>query len=298
MSNYFWNILARLAYPLFWERYKKQASALGLREPVFVLSFDCDTDADAEATVDILEWLTAHDIKISLAVPGEQLLKHADLYRAAAEHADFINHGARPHAEWHDGRYWSTTFYDQMSVSDVVNDIVQGHRIVCDTTGKIPRGFRAPHFAHVQHPRLQRKIHHALRKLKYAYSSSTLPREAFFKAPIYKIDEIYEIPVTGRYNAPFNVFDSWSHVHSPEFPTILQTYPRRLQDTVDALQEFNIPAILNYYVDPSHVIKQPLFYETLLTIQEQGILFYSFEDVLVRLHLIEQPHPQYEEATL
>src|ERR1700748_823015 len=83
------------------EQYASRAASLGLGSPVLFLSFDCDTDLDPPATIEVMKLLDSLGIKATFAVPGVQLERGATIYREVAERgSEFMNHGHLPHAAW------------------------------------------------------------------------------------------------------------------------------------------------------------------------------------------------------
>src|SRR5262245_54263038 len=94
--------------------YGAKARAQGFDRLLLYLTFDCDTDEDAAAALELDPWLRARGIRGAYAVPGTQLIRAADSYqRLMAAGAAFLNHGYVPHAEWREDRYVPVTFYDQ-----------------------------------------------------------------------------------------------------------------------------------------------------------------------------------------
>ena len=177
--------MARLLPSPLWKAYGRKAKAQGFDRLYFALSCDCDTPEDAEAAARLHEWLTPRGMKATYAVPGEQLVAAAATYKRLAEDgAAFINHGARPHAEWRNGRYWSITFYHEMSPAQVVDDIKEGDRILREVIGRAPSGFRAPHFGLYQRPEELQTLHGALVGLGYRFSTSTVPALGLRRGPI------------------------------------------------------------------------------------------------------------------
>ena len=130
-----------------------KARAVGIDGALIVLSFDCDTPLDAVAARELDQQLVRRGIARTYAVPGQTLSNAASTYRElAAKGAVFINHGARPHAEERGGSFQAITFYNEMTPQEVVDDMREGDRIVCEAIGERPRGFRAPHFGYFQKP--------------------------------------------------------------------------------------------------------------------------------------------------
>ena len=93
--------LLALFYPKsIWERNLQHATRLGLNRPVFILSFDCDTDLDILVVEGVHSKLLAAGIRPIYAVPGELLIQGSEVYRRISESgAEFINHGYKSHSE-------------------------------------------------------------------------------------------------------------------------------------------------------------------------------------------------------
>jgi len=262
---------------LFWEPYARHARNLGLDQLYLILSFDCDTPEDIQAADEIHQWLKARGCNGVFAVPGAQLKEGAATYRKmAAEGVKFINHGAAPHTEWRDGRYWSITFYDRMTPAEVEADIRLGHRIMTDVLGVAPKGFRAPHFGHYQQPEQLQHIYRILESLDYEYTTTTVPRFLISHGPAYRVGKLHEIPISGTYSSPLKILDSWTNLQSPYTPEITDAYSKAFISSVKQLLRAKIPGLINYYVDPAHVAKSPFFYASLNYCLEAGIPFLTY----------------------
>ena len=269
---------------VIWSRYGRRARDAGFDRLYLVLSFDCDTPEDAEAAVRVHDWLRARDLKATYAVPGAQLEANPAVYRRIADEGGrFINHGALPHAEWRRTRYWSITFYHEMTASQVVEDITRGHEIVTRVVGHRPTGFRAPQFGLYQKPDQLCLMHGALRTLGYRYSTSTLPAFAVARGPVVPINGIVEVPVSGSWESPRIVLDSWGRIVSPEQPEIRDDYASTFMETVDRLTAAGIPGVLNYYVDPAHVHHREGFYRAVSHAIDRGLVVAHYEDLLDRV---------------
>lgn len=263
----------------FWRRYADRARALGIDALYLVLSFDCDTPDDAAAAEVVFDRLDPLGIGVTLAVPGELLRASAPTYRRLAERgARFMNHGALPHAALRDGRYWSITFYAQMTPAEVARDIEEGDRIVREVIGP-PKGFRAPHFGLFQGSEQLSLIHRVCGSLGYSYASTTVPSFAFRRGPIASVDGLVEVPVSGTSRHPLTILDSWGHLSSPYDLELLPAYGSKLRATVDDLLKLGIPGVLNYYVDPVHVHGSEVFYSALEHALARGLRPLLLEDV-------------------
>ena len=245
------------------------------------MSFDCDTSEDIPAAAEIHSWLKTRGLNGVFAVPGKLLQEGAETYRKmAAEGAEFINHGGAAHTEWREGRYWSITFYNQMTSAEVEADIRQGHEIVKDVISKPPNGFRAPHFGHYQNPEQLQHIYRILESLDYQYATTTVPRFLISNGPAYRVGKLREIPISGTYSSPLKILDSWTNLQSPYAPEITKTYSEAFIASVRQLLKAEIPGLINYYVDPAHVAKSPFFYEALNYCLDANIPFLTYSTFL------------------
>jgi hypothetical protein len=261
--------------------YSQRARAQGFDRLYVLMSFDCDTPEDIPAAEQLDMWLRERNIPATYAVPGAMLQQGAEVYRRIADAgAEFINHGALPHTERRDGRYWSVTFYHEMSPYQVAEDIQRGHEIVKQVIGKTPVGFRAPHFGNFQKPEQREMIYAVLREFGYGYSSSTLPELGFQHGPVVDVGGLWEVPLSGTIEAPYSVFDSWSHVVSPYKPVVREEYGDLFIRTLARLLELEVCGVLNYYVDPAHIVRAPAFYCALEFMSAHGVPAICFDQVL------------------
>jgi hypothetical protein len=276
------SLFYRLFPRVFWAPYAKKAEQIGLKTICIILSYDCDTDADAQASGILNEWLRSKAIRATFAVPGKQLARNRFRYIDIKKSGSFfINHGGAAHTQWKNNRYWSTTFYDQMTENEVVNDIRRGHEVFIDVLGEEPKGFRAPHFGHFQSEQNLELIYRTLRELGgYQYVSGTLPTVAMKNGPIYKVDGLYEIPVLGSYYWPTRIFDSWTHRKDRMSRQVKESYGSELISTIRAFRHAGIPALLNYYADPSHVVASQRYYEALEYALDSGVVFLDYQDII------------------
>jgi hypothetical protein len=267
-----YRVAGKITPDLLFRRYGKLAQMQGFDRLYIILSFDCDSPEDIPAAKIIHSYLNERGLKGTFAVPGHLLKEGADVYRRLSEDgADFINHGALPHVEKRNGRYWSKTFYNEMSVGEVIEDIKDGHQIFNSVIGHPPIGFRAPHFGTILNPLLIKNIYRVLQELKYQYSSSTMPISGYRFGPVQKINGLHEIPLSGSYNHPLDVLDSWSNVISPYNPIVKNEYAVQLIQTVEHLMNLNVGGVLNYYVDPAQVIENESFFRALDFLVERDV---------------------------
>jgi hypothetical protein len=257
---------------LAFEAMAKKARAVGIDRPLLWLSFDCDTDADAEAAERIDPWLRARGIRASYAVPGVQLELAAGAYsRLAAVGAEFLNHGYQPHAEWREDRYHPITFYDQMSADEVLADVRRAHEAVLRVTGRAPLGFRAPHFGSFQAPQQLALLHGEAHRLGYSWCSTTVPEFGLQHGPVVRCGDMYEFPLSGSLRTPGLILDSWCHLEDRANYKLAPSYAELMKETVDFMVDNGVPGLLSYYADPAHVEGQPPFFEAMEHLAARGV---------------------------
>jgi len=244
-----------------WVGYARKARALGLERTTLFLSFDCDTDEDADAMPELHAFLASLGIAYTLAVPGEQLRRGAGTYKTLAGMGlEFMNHGQAPHTARRGDRYVSATFYHEMPPEAVERDIREGHETVLQVTGTAPRGFRAPHFGLFQKEAQLALVRRVARSLGYSYCSTTAPSAAMRGGPAFIEDGLVELPILGAARIPHKMYDSWSYLADPVRYRLSPGYARLGIETVDFFRDKGIPALLSWYADPSHVLGQPAFH--------------------------------------
>jgi len=273
--------MGKIQPDFLFRRYGNLARMQGFDRLYLILSFDCDSPEDIPAAKIIHSYLNERGLKGTFAVPGHLLKEGANVYyQLSEEGADFINHGALPHVEKRDGRYWSKTFYNEMPIDEVIQDIKSGHQIFRSVFGHSPIGFRAPHFGTILDPSLIKKIYQTLNSLNYQYSSSTMPISGFRFGPVQKIGRLHEIPLSGSYDRPLDILDSWSNVISPYNPVVKNEYAAQLIQTINHLTSLNIGGVLNYYVDPAHVVKNESFFRALDFLVENDIPSLHYRELI------------------
>lgn len=266
------------------DAYVAAAHRLGLERPCLFLSFDCDTDLDADAAEEVHDFLASLGIKATYAVPGAQLLKSPDPYRRLAQRgAEFMNHGGLPHAEWREDHWVGITFYDSMMQGAVEADIRRGHEIVTEVIGRVPLGFRAPHFGCYQKPEQLARLHGTAANLGYQYCSTTIPSFGLTRGPAYETDGLLEFPCFGSARYPETILDSWTYLTDRKQYALGNEYLNLMIETVDFLAKNRVPAILTWYADPAHVVGQRPFYEAMKHIAASGIVSYTGSDLVAGL---------------
>jgi hypothetical protein len=276
------NTFFRIFPQAFWLPYSQKAQNLGFKDLTIILSFDCDTRDDAKASLTLYNWLSDRNIPATFAVPGFQLEENADIYTDIMNQGgQFMNHGGSPHTIWKENRYRSTTFYNKMPPSAVKEDIEKGHDTFIKVLGKNPKGFRAPHFGHFQKSQQLELIYQILHDLGgYRFTSTTVPAAARQKGPIFKKGDLYEIPVLGSYFWPLRIFDSWGYRRDTMSRQVKDDYASDLVTTLRTLTNASIPALLNYYADPSHVVNNQPYYQALDSALQLGAVFSDYERLI------------------
>lgn len=254
------------------DRYLAVAREIGLYRPYLFLSFDCDTDLDAEAAEEVHGFLESLGIKATYAVPGAQLLKSPEPYqRLAARGAEFMNHGGRPHAEWREDQWVGITFYDGMTPAEAEADIRRGHDIVTEVIGRAPAGFRAPHFGCYQKPEQVALLHRTAASLGYRYCSSTIPSFGLESGPAYESHGLIELPCFGSVRNPGTILDSWTYLTDRKHYALGDPYYELMAETVDWFVERQAPVVFTWYADPCHVLNQIPFMRAMEHMAKAGV---------------------------
>jgi hypothetical protein len=281
-KNALFRLRARLLPGSLHQRYQYLAREQGFKRAHFLLTFDCDTDLDIAVVGDVHNKLHQIGITPVYAVPGELLERGAIAYRAIADMgAEFINHGYREHAVF-DGstnNYVSTVFYDQLTNSEVVNDIRRGHQSVINIIGRCPTGFRVPHFGTYAKQTQLNFLYEQLEILGYRFSSSSLPQLGFEQGPAKRLgSSLCELPVTGCHDKPLHILDSWGFRFAPGRTVNQNDYIIQLNKITRHFLDSHRVGLINLYADPSQVYDWPEFFEALRPLAQ--IAAGSFEQVL------------------
>jgi hypothetical protein len=241
-------------------RYGALARRTGVDRLYLLLTFDCDTDGDILASHDLNRDLQRRGIKAGFAVPGAQLQKAPESWRALAQQdVEFLNHGGRAHAEFRDGRYWPATFYSKMNADEVVSDVRLGHQLVADLAGVTPVGFRAPHFGSFHAPEQLQLLYDTVKPLGYAYCSGTLPAMGLARGPFVDMGGITEVPTSGSFRNPTTLLDTWTYLTDRTHYSLGDEYSELFIETIEQMTQLGIPGVMTIYGDPSHVMGQRPF---------------------------------------
>ena len=274
-------------FPDYFGRRQRNISIVPeLKDKFFILSFDCDTTKDFEVVEEVHARLQALGIYPSYAVPGQLLTQGRNVYqRIHKTGAEFINHGYLSHTDYiPDSRsYVSTIFYENLTNDEVRQDIVKGHQTIEELLGVTPKGFRTPHFGTYEKKRYLNFLHSVLNDLNYEFSSSTTPIYGMWNGPLIRTQSgLFEIPVTGCFDYPGRILDSWGFRFSPTRKFSEHDYGDQFNKLVQYFQESSGPGILNIYADPSQVYDWSLFFECMAN--THGLVNTSFEGLVKKVN--------------
>jgi peptidoglycan/xylan/chitin deacetylase (PgdA/CDA1 family) len=273
-------IAQRLTPGAFRNRLTEQARDAGFTEPVFLLSFDCDTERDFEVARDVHARLADLGIKPVYAVPGELLQAGEKTYGwIAGQGAEFINHGHARHCRYNAQArlYESFFFYDQLPEDIVAKDIREGHATLEKVLGRRAQGFRTPHFGTYQARAHIAFLHRVVGELGYRFSSSTVPFAAI-RHGVVQGNGLKEIPVSGMFDAPLTILDSWSFRYAPGRKRDAPDYVRQIDAYANFFEKSAPPYVLNLYADPSQVFDWPEFFTAMARLARYNVA--SFADLL------------------
>jgi peptidoglycan/xylan/chitin deacetylase (PgdA/CDA1 family) len=158
-----------------------------------------------------------------------------------------------------------------MTTDEVEADIKSGHEIVARVTGRAPAGFRAPHFGSFQAPQQLAQLYRVARELGYSYCSTTLPQSGLDQGPLVTVDGVVEIPTFGSVRCPTVLLDSWTYLVDRKDYRLSDEYAALFIETIDIMMRANIPGILTWYADPSHVIGQAPFIRAVEALAQRRI---------------------------
>jgi len=245
-------LAAHLRPAMYPQRMTRLARQSGLRRPVFLISFDCDTDEDSSVLGALHERLRSAGLSPGYAACGEVMQAATGVYRSLArDGAELLNHGFRRHAERNPatGDVRSTFFYDDNAPEIWRDDLRRGHEAIADITGRPPRGFRTPHFGTFESPPALDALWRELASLNYVYSSSTRPLAGWRFGPAFRRHGIVELPVSGCLGQPTQIVDSWglARAGGSSLPLIsaLRSYL--------GIMAKDTPLLLNVYLDPADI---------------------------------------------
>ena len=230
-----------------------------LKQTMFVLSFDCDIAEDLLDIEEIVNRLSAINISPVLAIPTEILdsFKNTAL-ELSNKGIEFLNHGHKIHTARNGHHYYSIFDYEKLSKLDVQKDIFSAHEWFQTNMPNKVRGFRTPHFGNVQDRIKIKFIYDYISKLGYKYSSSRLPY-FLYRDGIKNIKGIIEFPLSGAYNNPLKILDSFNYFNQSTGIFDGENYLSELI-SLTMIYKSNAKGLINLYVDPSHIKKSEEFW--------------------------------------
>jgi hypothetical protein len=272
-------LIGRIKPELLFYNHSRLAKRQGFKRSYFILSFDCDTNRDIE----VVESIHARIGKIGIipvyAVPGQLLERGKDVYsRIAATGVEFINHGYYQHTHYNpqENTYESSYFYHQLPHEMILEDIQRGHETHLSILGKKPAGFRVPHFGTFQRKEHLEFLHGTLRGMGYKYSTSTSPLYGFLHGPVSeRRNRIYEIPLSGCFDMPLAMLDSWGFRYAPNRKMGEEDYARQFTKLVNYFQGEGNYGLINCYVDPSQVYDWGEFFEMMKLVTPLAVSSYE-----------------------
>ena len=252
-------VLGRLVPVLYQKRLLSWAKRAGLEEPTLLLSFDCDTGRDADASLRVQRFLSEYGIAASFAVPGALLEEHWDSYKVLLDMgATFVNHGYKRHAEIDEtsGKPYSTFTYRDVTDKEWAEDIKLGHAALTRLTGVAPKVFRTPHFGEFNQPAQLCGLYKVLADLGYEVSSSTIPVFGLMYGSAFRTEKgIVELPLNGCIGKPAQLIDSWGFLSAPDAlgkDRLVAELSKYL-----ALAGRGEPFVLSLYFDPADIADEP-----------------------------------------
>ena len=260
-------------------KFNKNFGKLNLKKNYFILSLDCDTIEDLKYIPSLHDKLNQLNISPTYAVPGELLLKDVDLFKnLKMKGAEFINHGYKLHTHYNTDNktYVSTHFYNDYTESQIEDDIKKGHDTITNLFSEKPMGFRTPHFGTIRSIKKKNLINKILENLDYKFSSSATPIDSFFNLPIYKYrNGITEFPLTGSFDRPHIILDSWNFIYAKKRYFNKSDYIKQIIKIKEYFNAKKTNILINIYVDPSHLVDWNDFFESIILLQDFKNINYS-----------------------
>lgn len=251
----FFSLLGRFLPRLLWESYNFHVRYGKIKKLYCVLSFDCDTDDDALAAASIFHRFENYGLSSVWAVPGELIERNYSVYSAlsVSPYVEFINHGGLCHTKKVGDNFLPCRFYHELTRAEIEKDVLYGHEAVSRLPGQKVQGLRIPHFGTFQRRQDLQFVYDVLIKLGYRYSTSTLPVSAYQYGPLIRRGNLYEIPLSGCYDYPLQILDSWDFFKAPQRVFQSNDYFTQFEKLISFFMKDKRCGILNFYVDPSHV---------------------------------------------
>jgi peptidoglycan/xylan/chitin deacetylase (PgdA/CDA1 family) len=248
--------IARVFPHVYKNKLLRWAKLAGVRQPTVLLSFDCDTGRDAQASLHVQRYLYSKGMSAVYAVPGELLEAYWEDYRKLLDMGGrFVNHGYRCHAQVdaETGKPYSTFSYSGVPEGIWKEDIYLGHETLKRLTGVSPKVFRTPHFGEFNRPEQLENMYEFLSKLGYLVSSSTKPVFGLLNGSAYIAkNNIVELPLSGCLSKPAQLIDSWGFLTAPDAcgkEMLLMELEKYA-----VLFDLRLPVVLNMYFDPADIV--------------------------------------------
>jgi hypothetical protein len=252
-------------WPNFFYRYIVKKTSL--EKVYFILSFDCDIEDDMNLLPKLLGDLSGIGIRPSLMIPTEILLMQKEYTKELIDKGyEFVNHGHRIHTDRKGYIYTSIFDYEKLSISQIKEDIVTADSVFKYSFGYKSNGFRTPHFGNVQNKNTLNFIHRTLAELGYRFSSSTIPY-FLYRRGIYDASGITEIPLSGTYNIPLKILDSYNYFDQLTGIFDGESYKAEISKLIKVYTQRD-NGLINLYVDPSHVNGNKDFFESMKLLRE------------------------------
>lgn len=247
---------------------------------IIVLSFDADTEEDTNCLDVLMDKVEEYGFKICVAAIGELVQEAPEQYKLVLDRGhELINHGYSRHAC--DSLRSQMLSYNLLESSSIENEIYKCQQVIYDQFGVLLKGFRVPHFGTFQSVEQLKMLYNILSRLGFAYSSSTLASSAY-NFPAKDRMGIFEFPLTSLTDRPRSLFDSWNFMKSNKPRWNVNKFYSRFSQIIKFAVKDNQRYVLNFYFDPSHVLKIPQFEKCLELIKSnQAVLKnMTYSDIL------------------
>ena len=245
----------------------------------FSLSFDCDLCEDYEAMPILLKALKNRSIKASFACIGRWIEKLPNIHRQMIEAGhEIINHTfTHPENRYFnpDKKFIELTYlekYDEIARFDEIAWKILKYKAV---------GFRTPHFGSNHSP----DVYKILRELGYAYSSSQLAIKSDKLGEPYRLDTLWEFPLSIDPGKPFTCFDTWTCFKGPSGKHTEETeeaFFSRLETVIK--KSISNRLYINVYFDPADIMLFPRFNSFLDMLVSSDVQVTPYRDMLTVLN--------------
>lgn len=215
-----------------------------------ILSYDIDETSDIKKLPKLLKLLKKYDIKAGFAVIGHLAEQHPEIFRKVLKEGhELINHTqTHPNCpEFNPDKH-----FHKINPEDRFQEIKKCHDTVKRLFNYEMKGFRVPHFGF----QYTKDIYPMLKKLGYAYSSSTVAirtKTAGFPYRSRETSNIWELPLICCPKHPYCIFDT-SHAFRSK---LSRHNPADYIATFESLIDFGIEhgMFINIYQDPQDIYK-------------------------------------------